>query len=214
MFVDLFIVVCVGLLAAGTVLIAFRSFGKKAPKVLMVGAAGAAMIAYTTWSRYTWADRTAAALPEGLVVVQERVEDSPLEPWTKAFPRIDGLVALDRAGIRHHPDHPGLAWVSLHLMGRDQPATVTLDRLVDCRAGRWMALGADVPLGPDGLPQDGTWVEGGEPAELFRAVCSESATGIVSDVYDGAPIPVEDGALDGMPVYDLGAPGASGEPTR
>jgi hypothetical protein len=168
---ELIIVACVGLSCAGILLLVFRLFGRKAPKTLLLAVVGLSIIGFNSWNRYTWASRTEAGLPDGVTVVHRLAEPSPFEPWTYLVPQVSGLVILDGPRTRTNSAFPGLYWVHLLLSGRDEPETLELERIVDCRGARWANAGAGVALGDDGLPPTDAWKTGGEPAYLFKAVC-------------------------------------------
>lgn len=204
MLVDLLVVVGLGGVAAAAVLLVYRTLGRRAPRALILVAAGLGMIVYATWSRYTWAARTIATLPPQVVVVQERTDSNPLEPWVRWFPRADGLVTLDRADLRRHPDHPGLVWARLTLIGRDEARTLVLDRLVECQSRRWMALPPDRPLGADGLPEGGTWIDGRDDPHraLIAAACTPADGGTAGEDPNG------DGGGDGVTAGDPGSSGS------
>ncbi|MCF8480460.1 MAG: hypothetical protein K9H25_08520 [Rhodospirillum sp.] len=168
---DLIVVACVGLAAAGLLLLLFRVTGRKAPKTLLLATIGLTVIVFTSWNRYTWADRIAAALPGNVEVIQRIRSESPFEPWTYLFPQESGLVILDKPETRTNADYPHKFWVQLLLIGRDEPETLTLQRIVDCASESWASVGGGIDLGADGLPRDTAWHRGGEPAYLFDAVC-------------------------------------------
>ncbi|SBW07902.1 conserved exported hypothetical protein [uncultured Alphaproteobacteria bacterium] len=166
MLLQLAIVVCIGFAAAGAALLGFRLFGRRAPKAAAIAAAGLGMLAYTQWERYTWAERTAAALPVDMTVVQTIPYDGALEFWARIWPRADALVVADRAATRTNPDLPGVLLVRTLLLAR-HAETLELLQYVDC-AGRRRA-----PLLRPGAPPpaDEGWIAGGEPAALYAAVC-------------------------------------------
>ena len=94
MLFEIVTVVSVAFATAGVILLAFRLFGRKAPKILVIGVAAIAMIAYTAWNRHGWGERTAATLPDTIRVLQYLPTSSWFEPWTLA-------QAADRRPGRH-----------------------------------------------------------------------------------------------------------------
>jgi hypothetical protein len=171
MLFDLIVVACVGLSVAGLVMLLFRIAGRKAPKTLLLFAIALTVIVFNSWNRYTWADRITAAMPGDVTVIQRIPSESPFEPWTYVFPQDSGLVVLDRPETRANPDYPQKVWVQLLLIGRDEPETLKLQRIVDCASKSWASVGEGITLGEDGLPPAKAWNRGGEPAYLFDAVC-------------------------------------------
>ncbi|MDF2234987.1 hypothetical protein P2H44_20700 [Albimonas sp. CAU 1670] len=122
MFLELIATIVAGVGAAGLVLLLNRTLGGRLPRWAAPLAAGAAMIAATVWSEYDWAGRTVAALPEGLVVVEEVQETAWYRPWTYVVPLTTRLAALDVARLRSHPDAPGVKLGEVYLFGRWRPA--------------------------------------------------------------------------------------------
>ncbi|MGQ9370499.1 hypothetical protein [Azospirillum sp. ST 5-10] len=168
MFVELFSLICVAFAACGMLLIAARTLRLRLPRYAVPLVAAAAMIAFTVWLRYTWAERTVAGLPEGSVVLAELPYDGFLEPWTALFPRTGGLLVLDTAATLRNPAHPGIVVVTTRLL-EEHREPLALQRFVDC-AGRRHAPASDA-LGPDGLPPESAWLADGAPAALFDAAC-------------------------------------------
>lgn len=166
MLLQIVIVACMAFAAAGLAMLAFRLFGRRAPKAVILLAAGLGMIAYTQWDRYTWADRTAAALPENLKVVLEVPYDGVFEFWARAIPRTDALVVADRAATRTNPQAPDVVLAKTILVAR-QGEPLDLWQYVDC-AKRRRAPVLD-PAAPP--PEAEGWIDGGEPAALYAAVC-------------------------------------------
>lgn len=166
MLFDLIVVACMAFAAAGAAMLGFRLVGRRAPKALVLIAAGLGILAYTQWERYTWADRTAAALPPEMEVVTEVPYDGVLEFWARAVPRTDALVVVDRSATLRNPEHPNIPMARTLLLDRHAEA-LEMRQLVDCDARRRApVIGASNALpGPEG------WIEGGEPAALYRAVC-------------------------------------------
>ncbi|CAA7616832.1 hypothetical protein [Magnetospirillum sp. UT-4] len=163
---ELIIVVCIGLAAAGVFLLAARLLGWRGARKVVPLVAALAMVGYQVWSRYTWAERTVARLPEDSVVIQALPKTSLIEPWTLLRPMTGGLVVIDRSAVMTHPDHPHLRLVTTRLVEQYEE-TLTLPQLVDCGRRRRALTGADdAPL-----PEAAAWIEGGEPAMLYDAVC-------------------------------------------
>ncbi|ARE42112.1 hypothetical protein RGUI_3971 [Rhodovulum sp. P5] len=167
MFLELIATFVAALGAAGLVMGLNMMTGGRLPKWLMPVAAGAAMIAYAVWSEYSWAGRTVAGLPEGVVEVSRVDERIAYKPWTYIVPQTTRLMAADAGGAATRPDAPALRLVNLYLFARWQPAR-TVPILVDCetaaRADATEAALAD-PAQADWLP-----LPAGDP--LVVAVCT------------------------------------------
>ncbi len=166
MLFDLVVVACMAFAAAGVTMLGFRLAGRKAPKTLLLLAAGLGMLAYTQWERYTWASRTVARLPPGMTVTARVPYDGVLEFWARAIPRTDALVVVDANATLTNPEYPGLLLTRALLLEHHAEA-LEMRQLVDCAARRRApVIGVSgAPPGPEG------WIDGGEPAALYRAVC-------------------------------------------
>lgn len=166
MIFNLIVVACMAFAAAGLTLLAFRLFGRKAPRAVLLIAAGVGMLAYTQWERYTWASRTVAKLPPGMTVTTEIPYDGVLEFWARAIPRTDALVVVDANATLRNPEYPGLL-MTRNLLLEHHADALEMRQIVDCaqrrRAPVVSASGA--PPGPEG------WIDGGEPKALYAAVC-------------------------------------------
>ncbi|WP_051341093.1 hypothetical protein [Azospirillum halopraeferens] len=169
MFFELISIISVAFAAAGAVLIAGRLLRIRLPKYVLPMVAALAMIGFTIWLRYTWAERTIEGLPAGFVVVDRLPYHGVLEPWALVFPRTAGLVVLDGAATRRNPDHPDVLLVTTRLIEEHQE-TLTLQQFVDCARRR--RAPATTALGPDGLPPPDAWVsDDGTP--LYDAACAQ-----------------------------------------
>jgi hypothetical protein len=168
MIFNLIVVACMAFAAAGATLLAFRLVGRRAPKAVLLLAAGVGMIAYTQWERYTWASRTVAGLPPSMTVMAELPYDSVLEFWARAIPRTDALVVVDGAATRSDPAHPGVVMARTLLL-EHHADPLEMRQLVDCPGKRR----APVVRASGAMPGPEGWIDGGEPAALYAAVCPE-----------------------------------------
>jgi hypothetical protein len=164
---ELVIIVCIGLAAAGILMAVTRPFGLKLGKTVAPAVAAIAMLTYQIWSHYTWADRIAAGLRDGAVVLDKGVKAAWFDPWSYFIPMYGTLLVLDTQSTLTHPQHPNLRVVTTQLFELGQ-TTLDLQQFLDCDTGR-RALAASA--GPDGLPPEGAWISGREPAALFDAAC-------------------------------------------
>ncbi len=70
-----------------------------------------------------------------------------------------------------NPAHPGIAIVTL-LNIEPHADTLILRQIVDCNEKRRAVLNQMPDFDAGNLPTDIDWQTGGEPAYLFKAVCS------------------------------------------
>lgn len=171
MLFEIVIVICAAFASAGVVLLAFKLVRRKAPKVLMLGAAALGMVGYTQWDRYTWADRYAASLPPESVVVDRYAYDGWLEPWARVMPRADRLLVLDGTATLRNPDFPHMSVVTTLLVERNQD-TLSLRQFIDCSQRRRAPVTGQTGFTEAGLPLPDAWIAGGQPQPLFDAVCA------------------------------------------
>ncbi|SIO45281.1 hypothetical protein SAMN05444722_2248 [Rhodovulum sp. ES.010] len=169
MFLELIASFVAAFAAAGIVLVLNRATGRRLPRWLVPVAAGAAMIGYAVWSEYSWASRTVAGLPEGVVEVDRVAERRPWKPWTYLAPQVTRLMAADVAGAATREDAPGVRLVTLYAFARWQP-TRSIPVLVDCDA----AARADVTDAALAAPAQADWRPLGPDDPLIRAVCGAS----------------------------------------
>ena len=167
MFLELIATFAAGIAAAGCAMIAGRLSGGRLPRWLTPVAAGLAMLAYTVWSEYSWADRTIAALPDGVAVAETVDETIAWKPWTFLAPQTTRLIAVDTAGAMASPDAPQVKLVDLYLFGRWQP-TAKRPQLIDCEA----AARADVTEAALNDPAAADWVAVGTDDPLIATACA------------------------------------------
>lgn len=172
MLLDLVIVACVALAGAGLGLGACRLLRLAPGHWVGPVAAGLAMMAYLSWARYTWFERTVSALPPEVRVVASFPYDGVLEPWTRLFPRISKLVAIDEGAVLRHPTNARMVLVTT-LLVEEYEETLVLHQIVDCAARRRAVVGPKAHFDADGTPEGVTWIESGEPAYLFDALCRD-----------------------------------------
>lgn len=161
MFIDLIATFAAGFAGAGVVLILNHLTRGRLPKWAMPMAAGSAMLGMSIWSEYTWAARTIAGQPEGVVELHTVEESKPWKPWTYVVPQATRFMALDTATIRDNPEHPDVRLVDLYLFARWAPpakvtqfvncadatrADATNAVLADFGRAQWLPLDQDDPL--------------------------------------------------------------------
>ncbi|MBN2692918.1 MAG: hypothetical protein JXR43_13895 [Burkholderiaceae bacterium] len=174
MTVNLVVSLLMGAIAALFAWAGFRTFKRQPPRYVLPAVAGAAILAYTVYADYTWAERTEQTLPKGMVVVQKVRVDTLLAPWSYLWPMVQRFTAVDSAGFLRNPAHPDWVLFKLYLFSRYQPAHA-VPMLMDCTGARMTTVEGASFL-PDGLPTDPQWqpLDANDP--LLRAVCVSAAS--------------------------------------
>lgn len=169
MFLELIAVIFAGIAAAGVVMLLNRALKGRLPRWMAPVAAGLAMIGVTIASEYGWYSRTAAALPEGLMVAETVENRSFYRPWTYVVPYVDRFAALDTATMKSHADHPQVHLAEIYFFGR-WAAVSKLPVWLDCGVGR-RALAAGGAEFSGGLPADLNWIEPGAEDPILATAC-------------------------------------------
>lgn len=168
MFLELIATFSAGFGAAGLVLIINRLTGGRLPGWSMPVGAGAAMLAVAILNEYSWGQRTAAGLPEGIVVVEKVRESNWYRPWSFAAPVTTRLSALDTATVQTNPQAPDLRLADLYLFGRWRPAA-RVPQLIHCERG----ARADVTDAVLANPETALWQDANP--ELAALACPVDA---------------------------------------
>lgn len=169
MFLELIAVIFAGIATAGVVMLLGKFLGGQLPRWMAPVAAGLAMIGVTIASEYGWYGRSAAALPEGLVVAETVENQSFYRPWTYVVPYVDRFAALDTATVKSHEAHPQVYLAELYFFGRWAPVS-KLPVWLDCGGGRRALAAADAVFS-SGLPDGLDWVEPGEGDPVLTTAC-------------------------------------------
>ncbi|MEZ5863823.1 MAG: hypothetical protein R3D25_07010 [Geminicoccaceae bacterium] len=162
-----------GVATASVVFILCRLLGRPPPRWLLPAAAGLAMLGFHIWTDYSWFARTAAELPDHVVVAQGYPSSNPLQPWTLVVPRIDRFSAVDTSRIRHNPEVPDMAMAVVYLVARWNP-TIEANQLYDCATPRRADVGVDTQMDAEGRPVDPDWVALPADDPVRRTVCDAS----------------------------------------
>lgn len=162
MFLELVAVIFAGFAGAGLALLLVRLIPGRPRWIVPVGA-GAAMLAATISSEYSWYARTAAALPEGLRVVQTRESRAAWRPWSYLYPLTEGFIAVDTAGLRANAAEDGLYLANVYFYGRWRPLQA-VQFMVDCPGGRLAP-----PAGGDGA--EPAWQDAAPDDPILGSVC-------------------------------------------
>lgn len=149
MFLELIATVVAGVASAGLALILNRILGRRLPRWLTPVAAGLGMLAMTVSNEYTWYDRTAGTLPEGVEVAMTVEERSWLRPWTRLWPYTKRFVAVDVGTARRNDALPEQRLVDLYFFGRWSPVNQA-PVLFDCAGARSAVLIDGATFAADG----------------------------------------------------------------
>ena len=164
MFLELIATFAAGFGAAGVMLLLNMLTRGRLPRWAMPVAAGLAMIGVTIANEYSWGSRTADALPEGVVVIEDVTQSAWWRPWSYVWPQTVRLMALDTAAIQTRADQPDLKLVDLYLFARWQPPAKA-QQLLNCTA----ALRADATVTALSDPSQATWADA-DP-RMLQQVC-------------------------------------------
>ncbi|MGK7652272.1 hypothetical protein ACSQ76_07615 [Roseovarius sp. B08] len=170
MFIELIATVFAGIAAAGLLMLVNIALGRRLPRWLTPVAAGLGMIAATISSEYSWYDRTAAALPEGMKVAVTVDEQSWVRPWTQAWPYTERFVAVDTGNALRNENLPGQVMTDLYFFGRWSPVNKA-PMLFDCTANRSALLIDGAEFAEDGTVSDASWQTRPEGDPILGIVC-------------------------------------------
>lgn len=150
-----------------------RALKGRLPSWLIPVSAGAAMLAATISSEYGWYARTAATLPERMVIAQTVEETAFYRPWTYAWPYISRFVAADPVMARIHPDQPERRIVDLVFFGR-WSRTARIPVLFDCAEDRRADVMDGVAFDEGGEVQGVEWRSVAPDDPVQAAACAET----------------------------------------
>ncbi len=172
MFFELIGTIVAGVAAALLVWALNRTLRGRLPKWLIPASAGAAMLAATISSEYSWYDRTVATMPDGMVVAQTIKETAFFRPWTYTAPFISRYVAVDQPSTRTHPNHPDLRLVDLVFYGR-WTRTAKVPMLFDCAENRRADVVDGISFAQDGAVTNVQWLPLAATDPLLEKVCED-----------------------------------------
>lgn len=171
MFIELIGTIFAGIACAGIAMLVNIALGRRLPKWIMPVAAGAGMIGMTISNEYTWFDRTAENLPEGVVIATKVDEQSWLRPWTKVWPYTKRFAAVDTAATRTNANVPDQRLTDLYFFGRWSPISQA-PVLFDCASARSALLIDGANFAADGTVQDADWQALKSDDPMLELVCS------------------------------------------
>lgn len=165
----------IGVLAASVSYILYTLSRRRIPRAIIPFAAAIAMIAYNVWHEMTWYKRTAAALPEGIVLVAKGPPvESPMSPWTYVYPRTDSFLALDTRTVQPLPKSDSRYLFQVLDVGRFYAARRT-SRIVDCAAREEATIDATTKFDAEGLPSGLAWSKIPAGNRIVEVVCPNGA---------------------------------------
>ena len=179
MFLELIATFAAALGAAGLVLLINKLTGGRLPKWVMPVAAGLTMITYAVWSEYSWANRTQAELPAGMVVVKPIEQQMFWKPWTYIKPQVAALVVLDHAGIKTRPENADIKLADLYVFARWR-RTAVVPQFLDCARG----MRADVSDAALADPTRAQWRPVEADDKVLEIACGPLPPKIQSDQAD------------------------------
>ncbi len=170
MFIELIATVFAGLACAGIAMFLNTITGKRLPKWILPVAAGLGMLGMTISNEYTWFDRTAETLPEGITIAMTVDEQSWGRPWTQLWPYTKRFVAVDTATAQTNENLPDQRLADLYFFGRWSPVNLA-PMLFDCTGGRSALLIDGATFATDGTVTDADWQQmpAGDP--ILKLVC-------------------------------------------
>ncbi|KAJ56355.1 hypothetical protein ACMU_05265 [Actibacterium mucosum KCTC 23349] len=170
MFIELIATVFAGIACAGVAMLLNILTGKRLPKWIMPVAAGLGMIGMTISNEYTWFERTAEQLPDGITIASTVDEQSWFRPWTQLWPYTERFVAVDVATVRKNANLPDQRLADLYFFGRWSPVNQA-PVLLDCAGARSALLIDGASFSDDGTVSDADWQ--GMPADdpILTLVC-------------------------------------------
>lgn len=170
MFIELIATVFAGVGSAGVAMVLNIISGRRLPKWAMPVAAGLGMLAMTISNEYTWFNRTAERLPEGVSVAMKVDEQSWYRPWTQLWPYTKRFVAVDTATARKNENLPQQRLADLYFFGRWSPVNQA-PMLFDCEKERSALLIDGADFAADGSVANADWqaMPAGDP--ILKMVC-------------------------------------------
>lgn len=170
MFIELIATVFAGLACAGLAMLLNHATGKRLPRWITPVAAGLGMIAMTISNEYTWFDRTAEQLPEGVEIAMTVDEQSWFRPWTQLAPYTKRFVAVDIGTARTNAALPDQRLADLYFFGRWSPVNQA-PMLFDCAGARSALLIDGAEFAEDGTITDADWQSMPADDPILALVC-------------------------------------------
>lgn len=128
---DILIAICVVFVICGPVWAISRYLQIDLPRFILPLLAGATLLSFNAYMRYTWSDRTVDGLPSEVVLLKEYRSASLFEPWTFLAPRVSHFIAADTTQTRLNEKMPDIIMGATVMMQEHQP-TINMTVLVNC----------------------------------------------------------------------------------
>ncbi|MBK0326669.1 hypothetical protein I5535_05110 [Rhodobacteraceae bacterium F11138] len=173
MFLELIGTVFAGIAMAGIIMGINRLTAGRLPRWAAPVAGGLTMIAVTIFMEYSWYDRTATGLPDGVEVAQAVPKHSLYQPWTYVSPYVDRFVAVDEHSLKRNPDQPGQRIIDLYFFGRWAPSR-KVPVVYDCAEHRLATLIDGIEFGQNGEILNADWRGVAADDPVLTAVCEVS----------------------------------------
>ena len=170
MFLELIATISAGIACAGIAMLLNLATGRRLPKWVMPIAAGAGMLALTISNEYTWFDRTADRLPDGVEIALEIKEQSWIRPWTQIWPYTKRFAEVDTGTARTNEAVPDQRLVDLYFFGRWSPVSKA-PMLFDCAGARSALLIDGATFAEDGSLENAEWQSMPADDPILTRVC-------------------------------------------
>ena len=198
MLLEFIAAICVGLATAGIIMGFNIALGRRLPAWLVPAGAGVSMIVFMISMEYTWLDRTADQLPEGVEIVSISRDTSWYRPWTYIKPLSLRLIAIDTRRNRTHAAQPDRVMTSVLLLGRWMPAR-QIPVVFDCTLNRRADLHDGVDLDDTGTLPGAQWrqLAASDPALIIACQNNRpngTAGNAIGQISDGRAGVRSDGA--------------------
>lgn len=170
MFIELIATVFAGVACAGIAMLLNILTGRRLPKWVMPIAAGMGMLGMTISNEYTWYERTAERLPDGVEIATTVDEQSWMRPWTQLWPYTKRFAALDTGTMRTNENLPNQRLADLYFFGRWSPVNQA-PMLFDCVTSKSALLIDGVEFAADGSVANADWqpMEASDP--ILQMAC-------------------------------------------
>ena len=170
MFIELIATIFAGIACAGIAMLLNILTGRRLPRWLMPVAAGLGMIGMTVSNEYTWFDRTAESLPEGVEIAKTVKEQSWYRPWTQVWPYTKRFLAVDTGTAKTHENLPDQKLADIYFFGRWSPVHQD-PALVDCAEARLATLIDGAEFAADGSVSNADWASVPPDDPILKLVC-------------------------------------------
>ena len=128
------------------------------------------MIGMTISNEYTWFDRTAERLPEGVEIALKVEEQGWLRPWTKVWPYTKRFSAVDTGTARRNENLPDQRLADIYFFGR-WSALRKMPVAFDCAGGRRAILTSGTEFDSAGDIVNASWTNVGIEDPVLAVTC-------------------------------------------